>query len=153
MFQGEFVHNLDSKNRIVLPSKFRFFLKKDAKNGFFMHVSPLTPDKCIRLYTADGWAAVSAKIRRIASESDNMDAVLASFSVRSEFTEMDAQNRLVIPQRLIDYAGLEKRKSVVLVGCIDHIQVWNQDVWIGVAKRSEEELRRAGIRMKDIYGI
>ncbi|MBI4244109.1 MAG: hypothetical protein HY606_08475 [Planctomycetes bacterium] len=154
MFQGEFLHNLDQKNRVVIPLKFRIFISDQERKGFFLTVTPLKRDeKCIRMYLPTQWAMVTEKIKREAYSSSDLDVVMRSFSARSEFADMDVQNRIVIPQRLIEYADLVKKKPVVLVGCVDHIQIWNQDEWHKVTVQCDEQLGKFGIEMKDIYGI
>ncbi len=40
---------------------------------------------------------------------------------------MDAQGRIRIPERLVEFAGLSR--DVVLVGVHDHAEIWDAAAW------------------------
>ena len=68
MFAGEFKHAIDSKNRLVIPNKFRVFITEEQdKKGFFV-VAGLARDRCLRLYTPTKWEKVIDKVRREADK-------------------------------------------------------------------------------------
>ena len=41
--------------------------------------------------------------------------------------ELDSQGRVLVPQNLRDYANLTK--SVTVVGCNNHAELWDSDAW------------------------
>ncbi len=124
MFLGEFTHTLDDKNRITVPVKFRTFLSEGQdREGFFMIVSPNPEERSLRMYTMSAWRRVSEQLRKDADGSEDPARTLRFFAARGEFSPMDSQSRLVIPQKLLDFAGLSK--EVVLVGNFEWIEVWN----------------------------
>ena len=139
MFVGEFTHTIDEKNRLVLPAKFRAFINDvEDKKGFFIVASPVMGEHCLRLYTMTGWQPVAAKLRSEADKSKDPARYMRYFASRGEFVPLDAQNRLVVPQKLMDYAGL--KKDVLMVGNVDWIEVWNVGEYRAATESLDEEI-------------
>jgi MraZ protein len=55
--------------------------------------------------------------------------------------EPDAQGRILIPQRLRDYAGLGR--DVVVIGALDRIEIWDADRWREISGEADESLLAA----------
>ena len=139
MFVGEFTHAIDEKNRLVLPSKFRAFITDpEDKKGFFIVASPTPAEHCLRLYTMSGWKLVAAKLREEANKAKDPARYLRFFASRGEFGSLDSQNRVVVPQKLMDYAGLQK--DVLMVGNVDWIEVWNVGEYRAATESLDEEI-------------
>ena len=139
MFVGEFSHAIDEKNRLVLPAKFRAFITDpEDKKGFFIVASPTPAEHCLRLYTMSGWKQVAAKLREEANKVKDPARYLRFFASRGEFGSLDSQNRLVVPQKLMDYAGL--KKDVLMVGNVDWIEVWNVGEYRAATESLDEEI-------------
>ncbi len=134
MFLGEFPHTLDEKSRVVIPAKFRTFIT-DAQDreGFFILVNPNPETRCLRLYTMSQWKRVMDSIKREAGKSQDPASVLRFFAARGEFAPVDSQNRIVIPQKLLDYAGLQR--DLIMVGLGEWIEIWNAEEYSAVTKR------------------
>ncbi|MBV8882339.1 MAG: division/cell wall cluster transcriptional repressor MraZ [Planctomycetaceae bacterium] len=139
MFVGEFTHAIDEKNRLVLPAKFRAFITDpEDKKGFFIVASPIPGEHCLRLYTMSGWKQVAAKLREEANKAKDPARYLRFFASRGEFGALDSQNRLVVPQKLMDYAGL--KKEILMVGNVDWIEVWNVGEYRAATESLDEEI-------------
>ena len=82
MFYGEYEHTIDKKGRIIVPSKFRDFLKEyDIKKIFVTRGL----DKCLFLFTEDEWKAQESKFRSISftkSESRKFNRLYFSGAVQ-----------------------------------------------------------------------
>jgi MraZ protein len=134
MFLGEFAHTLDDKNRVVIPAKFRTFLTEPQdREGFFVIVSPNPEERCLRLFTMTAWKKVSEQLRKEAGKSEDPAGTLRFFASRGEFVPTDSQSRLVLPQKLLEYAGL--KRDVVLVGNFEWIEIWNVHEYSAEAER------------------
>ena len=139
MFLGEFSHAIDEKNRLVLPAKFRAFITDaEDKKGLFVVASPVSGEHCLRLYTRTGWKEVEVKLRQEANKAKDPARYMRYFASRGEFAQMDAQSRLVVPQKLMDYAGL--KKDVLMVGNVDWIEVWNVGEYRAATESLDEEI-------------
>jgi MraZ protein len=139
MFAGEFRHTIDAKNRLVIPAKFRAFVTDpEDRKGFFVMASPVSGEHCLRLYTNAGWRRVSRSLHQQADRAKDPAKFLRFFASRGEFATIDAQSRLVIPQKLMDYAGI--KKDVLMVGNFDWIEVWNVDEYRAATESLDEEI-------------
>ena len=146
MFLGEFTHAIDEKNRLVLPAKFRAFINDpEDKKGFFIVASPVSGEHCLRLYTKSGRKPVENKLRQEASKSKDPARYMRYFASRGEFVPVDAQSRLVVPQKLMDYAGL--KKDVLMVGNVDWIEVWNVGEYRAATESLDEEIGDLSLAM------
>ncbi|MBI2900651.1 MAG: cell division/cell wall cluster transcriptional repressor MraZ [Planctomycetes bacterium] len=143
MFLGEFTHTLDEKNRIVIPASFRIFITDPQdREGFFVIVSPNPEERCLRLYTMSQWKRVSDRLREQAGKLEDPSAVLRFFATRGQFAPVDSQSRMVVPQKLLDHAGL--RREVVLVGMMQWIEVWNVEEY----REETQRLKSAPVDVK-----
>ncbi len=146
MFVGEFRHTIDPKNRLVIPAKFRTFITDpEDRKGFFIVASPVPGEHCLRLYTMAGWTKVARQLREQADRAKDPARYMRFFASRGEFSGLDAQSRLVIPQKLLDYAGL--RRDVLLVGNVDWIEVWNVEEYGAATESLDEEIGDRGRAM------
>ncbi|HLF92153.1 MAG TPA: division/cell wall cluster transcriptional repressor MraZ [Planctomycetota bacterium] len=140
MFVGEFRHTIDAKNRMVIPAKFRAFITDaEDRKGFFVMASPVTTEHCLRLYTMGGWRKLANTLRLKADEAKDPARYMRFFASRGEFSGIDAQSRVVIPQKLMGYAGLQK--EVLMVGNYDWIEVWNVEEYRAATESLDEEIQ------------
>ncbi len=129
-FIGEYHHSLDSKGRVIVPSKWRESISIDLDGkGFFM-----TPgfDRCIFVYTPAAWKEMEEKVRRISIAHPSGRKFQRLFLARARYSDCDAQGRMSIDASLREVAGI--RKNVVLVGLSNRFEVWDEDRWMEYAR-------------------
>jgi MraZ protein len=120
-FFGNFLHTLDEKGRVFVPSKFR-----DALGKKFILTKGIDP--CLYAYTMQDFRGMVAKIMRAPiSDGDARDFKRHVFANAAE-CEMDKQGRINIPQGLVDYAKLDK--DICFAGTYDHLELWANDAWL-----------------------
>lgn len=133
MFVGTFEHSLDDKGRMVLPSTFRSHL---ADHGFLSQY-----ERCLGLWTPEEFRNVAQRLTDKVREGKASQFALRAFSANAHQVKPDAQGRVSIPQRLRDYAGLDR--DVVVIGALDRIEIWDRDRWYEVSGSSDESLTHA----------
>ncbi len=120
MFIGQYRHNLDSKNRLIIPAKFR-----DALSGTFFVTKGL--DGCLSVYTAEQWETMISKLAQIPSTKKEARMYLRTLTANACDVSLDAQGRIQLQQFLL--SGAQIKKSVVIVGVADHIEIWPEEQW------------------------
>lgn len=117
MFMGEFNHSIDPKNRVIVPAKFR-----DELGESFVVSKGL--DGCLYLSKKEDWEAFANNLNELPTTRESRQLV-RSFMKNAQECEPDKQGRIIIPQGLVDEAGL--KKDVVLVGAGKKVEIWDKD--------------------------
>lgn len=120
MFKGEYYHAIDTKNRMIVPSKFR-----DDLNGKFVLTKGL--DGCLYGYPMEEWEILSDKLKTLPLTNRNARAFVRFFFSGAHEIEIDKQGRALIPQNLIEYAHIEK--EIVSIGVLTRIEIWSREDW------------------------
>lgn len=130
MFIGEYNHNIDTKGRIIIPSRFR-----DELNDTFIITRGL--DKCLFVYPKQEWDKLVNTIKSLPfTKKKNRDFQRFFLSGATE-CEIDKQGRVNISNSLVNYAKIEK--ECVVVGVNERLEIWSQDEWSNFITTNEED--------------
>ena len=121
MFIGEYQHALDSKNRIIVPSKFR-----EGLGNSFVITKGL--DGCLYAYPMDEWRRLEEKLKSLPLTNKDARAFVRFFFSGAAEIEIDKQGRALIPQNLVEYANV--LKEIVSIGVSTRIELWSKEKWI-----------------------
>lgn len=126
IFTGDFQIKIDPKGRFVFPSAFLDQMGGGASRVFV--VKKDLYEKCLTLCTVDSWQArVEAIKSRLNPFNKQHNSFLREFFKDTAEVELDSSNRLLVPKRLAEEAGLEK--DICVLGLGDKIEVWSADVF------------------------
>ncbi|WP_244835316.1 division/cell wall cluster transcriptional repressor MraZ [Clostridium sp. BJN0001] len=120
MFIGEYDHALDSKNRIVIPSKLR-----DGLGSKFVITKGL--DGCLYAYPMKEWRILEEKMKNLPLTNKDARAFVRFFFSGACEIEVDKQYRGVIPHNLKEYANIEK--YIVSIGVLTRVEIWSKEKW------------------------
>lgn len=120
MFMGEYNHNVDTKGRLIIPAKFR-----ESLGERFVVTRGL--DGCLFVYDNSEWETFEKKLQTMLMGRKDSRNYARFFLAKASEVEVDKQGRILIPQKLREYAGLEK--DVVMVGVGNRVEIWNKDTW------------------------
>ena len=120
MFMGTTYNSIDEKNRMIVPSRMRTELGKSC-------VLTKGLDKCLYIYTTDKWAKQMEKIEKLPESDPKVRAFIRHFCANATECEFDKQGRIIIPQELKSFAGIEK--ELVTMGAMTKIEVWARETW------------------------
>jgi len=132
MFLGEYQPNITEGNRIALPKKLREQVVGEEvvlSKGF---------EKCVFLYDKADWEKEWEKqIDNPITDAKTRQLKRYVFS-GAVSAVLDDQGRVVVPQALRSYAGLEK--EVVVIGAGDHMELWDRPTWGSHLNKISSEL-------------
>jgi MraZ protein len=139
MLSGEYEHTLDEKNRLTLPARFR----SRFADGL---VITRGIDDCLSVFTPDEFSqsieSRLAKLDPLSRESRDMRRFYFSGTVEAV---PDKQGRVMVPQALMQKVGIER--EVLVVGVLDHLEVWDRAAWREYMKQVEENVEDAAERL------
>ena len=117
-FVGSYTHALDAKKRVFIPAKYRDEL------GEVFYVTRKF-DTYLSIYTADDWDAYIEKIEKLPESvaAEIQDFILGG----AQKCTLDASGRIIIEDRLLKHAKIDK--NIVFVGVGRQIRVWAEELW------------------------
>ena len=142
MFIGEYLHNLDNKGRIAIPVKFRRELAKAVVTKGL--------DGCLVVYPATEWKKLADKLATLPISQANTRAFSRLMLAGAMDVAVDRQGRIMLPDYLRKFAGLNKK--VIVAGLYNRVEIWDSSKWEnyrqGVEQKSEgiaEKLGELGV--------
>lgn len=128
MFLGEYRHNLDAKNRLFIPAKFREEL------GESFVVAKLMRGECLRVCSAAEWDKYLEPIRNL--NRKDSEKIVRALTKEAIQVSPDAQGRVVLSSALVEKAGLEK--NAVIIGCNDYVEIWSEAAYQRMLDEEDE---------------
>ena len=123
-FIGDYTCKIDAKGRIILPSAFNKQLPASAPDHFVVRRDIF--EHCLVLYSIDDWNRQLERIRSsINPYNREHNLFLRNFFKGTAELILDSSNRLLIPKRLLELAGINR--DVVLAGQDGRIEIWAAD--------------------------
>ena len=130
MFMGEYHHSIDSKGRLIIPSKVR-----DALGSDFIVTRGL--DGCLCLYPKTSWDKIIEKYKEL-PDTKYKRQFMRIFLSGATVCEYDKQGRINIPVPLTTYASLEK--DCIIIGVDEKLEIWSKERWEEFISANEENL-------------
>jgi MraZ protein len=125
-FIGDYMCKIDAKGRIILPMAFKKQLPASAQDHFVVRRDIF--ERCLVLYSSEDWNRQVERIRsRINPYNREHNLFLRNFFKGTAELTLDNNNRLLIPRRLLDLAGI--KRDVVLAGQDGRIELWAADLY------------------------
>ena len=120
MLIGEYAHSLDTKGRLIMPSK----LRQDMGEKFIVTKGL---DGCLFAFSQNEWLSFESKLKSLPLSDKNARNFVRFFLSGATECELDKQGRFLIPLNLRTAANLEK--EAVIIGVGTRLEIWNKDTW------------------------
>ncbi|MDF2606669.1 MAG: cell division/cell wall cluster transcriptional repressor MraZ [Bacillales bacterium] len=127
MFMGEFHHSIDTKGRVIVPSKFR--------------------EELGVIYPMNEWNILEQKLKALSLTKKDARAFTRFFFSGATECEVDKQGRINIATPLINYASLEK--ECVVIGVSNRIEIWSKSIWEHYLTQQENSFAEIAENMLD----
>lgn len=141
MFKGVFEHQLDDKNRLRIPSKFKKELTGEHGEKTYSFFRGL--NNCICVMADD---ELDETLSSLADEGVSEASKASALFFGSIFSaEEDAQGRVVLPAMLKRMAGINK--NVVTLGRGKRLEIWSAENYYAYIEGIDydAELKKLGI--------
>jgi MraZ protein len=135
MFLGQFYHNLDDKGRLTVPARYRDLLV--LAGAYIMQGF----DQNLIVLPSENYDEVFQRIRLMSITDPNARSLRRLLFSTADRVEVDKAGRILIPQFLRTYAGLEC--ALVVVGMGDYFEIWSPEAW----KVQNEQLQDPQLNM------
>ena len=156
-FRGEYVQKVDGKGRVSIPAAFRRYIedgdpefraRRDAaredseklKGGArFVLVYGDARREFVECYTMEEMSALEARIAAMPRGTPRRRALERVFITLSLNAELDADGRIVVPQKVREKLALGEEATFAGTG--DTFQIWHpEDYARDVAAKADEEI-------------
>lgn len=145
MFRGQFIHGLDDKGRLAIPSKFREILSAQYDDRLIVtHF-----DQCLWAYPAPLWLELEKKITTLPQFLEEVKMLQRVFVSAACECPFDKQGRILLPQSLREYADL-KEGDTVLVGMTQRIEIWSKERWNKIFNESQKKLETMQAKLAEL---
>lgn len=128
MLLGEYKHNLDSKGRLAIPSKFRSKITSGA-------IITRGLDRCLFLFDMKEWQSLAQKLVALPLAQANSRAFVRLMLAGASDVSLDKQGRILVPDYLREYAAL--KRQVVIAGLYNRVEIWADDLWQQYKSKTE----------------
>ncbi len=123
-FLGEYECKLDAKGRVMLPAGLKKQVQPAAQEKFVINRGF---EKHLVLYPMNEWEQTSKEVNKLNMYvKENREFVRRFYNGATEL-ELDATGRLLLPKRLLEYAGVDK--DLIFVACANRIEIWNTETY------------------------
>ena len=146
MLIGQYSHNVDAKGRVFIPAKWRDDL---GDTIIFTHgIREKEGSKCLLGMSVNAFEEFRAKISAMDRIMDlKTQPARRMLLANADDCELDKQGRVLLANRLRDYAGITK--DVVLVGVDSYIEVWDCEAWAEYCRKWENGELEPGFEYMD----
>lgn len=116
-FTGAFCHKIEGKNRIIIPSAWRF------EESVELYMIARSTKKCVSVMPL-------AEVERLRAQADQWDPIdraefLDTFATSLCQITLDKAGRISIPEEFFELLGLPEAREVWLSGSLDTFNIWS----------------------------
>ncbi|MDD5634169.1 MAG: division/cell wall cluster transcriptional repressor MraZ [Candidatus Omnitrophica bacterium] len=144
MFYGEYLHSIDKKSRIIIPSRFRDALKE---NGIERLYVTRGIEECLFLFPENEWKVQENKFKTMSFTKRESRKFNRLFFGGAMPVEPDKQWRILVPDYLKEYAKLAK--SIMIIGVSNRIEIWDKHKWEEFYNTSKENFEEISENLMD----
>ena len=125
MFRGEFNLTMDSKGRLAVPSRYRERLSEACGGKLVTTISLMS--RCLCVYPFPQWQKLEDDLKDLPGLDRKAQSISHLLIGHASECDMDSHGRILVPQTLRDFAGLDKRVS--MVGQVRRFELWDEAAW------------------------
>lgn len=144
MFRGRYIHQIDTKGRFSIPSKFREVLASSYDERLII----TNFDQCLWAYPVAEWQELERKVATLPQFLEEVKALERVFISAACECPIDKQGRVLVPSALREYAAIGR--DIVIVGMTKRIEIWARERWDVVFNDAQTKLDGLGQKLADL---
>lgn len=146
MLITSFSHGIDAKGRIFIPAKWREELGETVfiTQGILGHNN----ESCLFGMSQASWQAFAGRFSNLPITDTMAQSFRRMLFSNAAECELDKQGRILVPNSLREYAGLQK--DAMLVGVDTHFEIWAPEIWSLHKQSMEAEYNKAIERLAQL---
>ncbi len=125
LFRGLHSITLDAKGRMAMPARFRGIIDEFCQGQLVVTIDQ--DGESLVIYPLNEFEAIERKVAALSSFHPESRRLKNIFIGHATEVNLDGSGRILIPQNLRQFVGLDKK--VALVGQGNKLAVWNDEVW------------------------
>jgi MraZ protein len=137
-FRGNFSHSIDEKGRVSVPAEFRKILIERDEQSVVITNYISDGARCLEGFGVRAWQDFEHKLRQKSRFSPKLQKLENFYLSRAFECSLDSSGRIVIPQYLRTYAGVEKEAT--FTASIHGFRIWDKRVWEHIFAAAESAL-------------
>lgn len=141
MLIGHYIHGLDDKKRISIPSKWRNLLGKKV-------VVTSGLDKSLFVFSLKEWQKIAEKLSSLSFTNKDSRSFTRFMLSNAFLTDLDSVGRILITDALKDFSGLNKK--AVLVGMHSRVEIWSEEEWSKYSNINNKNADDIASKLSDI---
>jgi MraZ protein len=144
LFLGRFDNKVDRKGRVSVPAPYRAVLAAQAFSGIVAYPSPV--NGAIDACGMDRMEQLAAGMETFNPFSDEFGAFATTILSQSHQLQFDGEGRVMLPEALIEHAGLSDMAT--FAGRGGYFQIWAPAAYENYLIEAKERARDEAARLE-----
>ena len=141
MLIGQYLHTIDDKKRLSVPTKWRKVFGKSI-------VATRGLDTCLFLYTKKEWEKIAEKLANTSLGSKDSRDLNRFFLSGAVEIDIDSAGRILLPEYLKDFANLKDK--IIFAGLYSRVEIWNETSWENKQKEVAGQADEVASKLQEI---
>ena len=149
VFLSTYLNKVDKKGRVSVPAQFRTVLAKQSPEGTATSLVVFRPKfSALEACSPEHMEKLAADLEQMDISADERDLYRDDDVRRSVELSIDAEGRILVPQHLLDFAGITEQAS--FVGGRKTFQIWEPSAYQARVEEARAQGRASGISLSSI---
>ena len=121
--------SLDAKGRLLIPARYRADFKIQKNSKIVITKDPQNPS--LKIYPGLEWDAISNRLTSLQGLDPIVRNIQWTILGNAYESDIDIEGRMLlrVPLDLREYAEIEEKKQIALVGMGNKFEIWNINNW------------------------
>ena len=146
LFLSTFENKVDKKGRVSVPSQFRSMLHGENFSGIVVYESSI--NGCIEGCSIDRIQKLSELIDDLDPFSTERDAFATTILGGSAQLPFDAEGRIILPSRLMDFGGISEK--AIFIGKGQTFEIWEPKAFEAYSKTARDAAKKNRTLIREI---